>query len=47
MGEEQRQSFRRISREQMQNINQDGPEALFSLIGARVIRSADGRVEPL
>jgi transposase len=32
MGEEKRQSFQRISREQMQSIYRAGPEALFSLI---------------
>ena len=32
MGEEKSQSFRRISREQMQSIYRAGPEALFSLI---------------
>jgi len=49
MGEEKRQSFRRISREQMQNIYRAGPEAIFSLIDylQDLIESHTHRIEAL
>ena len=49
MGEEKRQSFRRISREQMQSIYRAGPEALFSLIDylQDLIESLALRIEAL
>jgi len=49
MGEEKSQSFRRISREQMQSLYRAGPEALFSLIDylQDIIESLQARVEAL
>jgi transposase len=49
MGEEKRQFFRRISREQMQSIYRAGPEALFSLIDylQDIIESHALRIEAL